>query len=515
MNLAQKIAVIVVALAATMTAVYYSNNASQLNQASSNIFNAYSQLTSDVESNNQQISSISNGQLMDAMLLDNMENQASFKMTTPQLANGQLQNGAGCHVSAYQGVEVHFDSLVWNNLLFSKDNGAELLTPLNGTSSFFCNKMVFDPDLPDRGYPDIVGTLAEPTVFDLNKFLKKPLKSYQISKPLNFSLSSSKPVDTQTWKTKVDGIPTKIRMETWLLEFDMVISVKPASRKNNDLNVDKNLRSRVTGQKVKHMRDERDNYEYGALDIFLKFLPKTQNWYIENDAQANSLYNKGDLNIGIAAVEVIYLNPSKNKLNKNQGEASVYLEKGGSLALTTDINDFPKRGNKGLRQKDAVISTPQDLKTDIKGLITDNGMLDPNLFNQPKYAVVTFPNIGTWHKKGGWFTKEQLFSDQIEAKLLIHTFVVGQWQLKREKYVDFEAPAPISYVKASTFERALDSAGSFFKNLIPDLGLDFLSYTFWPVIILILILLVFPQFFGLLLSGIIKAVRGIFKAGRS
>jgi hypothetical protein len=303
-------------------------------------------------------------------------------------------------------------------------------------------------------------------------------------------------------------------METWLLEFDLVVSAKPAGRKDQDVSIDKNLHNSITGQKVMDMRDERDNYNYGALDIVLKFIPKTTSWYIENDAQSDSGFNKGNLHLGIAAVEVIYLNPSKNNLNEAGGEAAVYLEKGGSLALSKSFEGLPVRGNNGLRNRASVLSRPQSLEKKITELATDTGYLNPELFDIPKFAVITFPNFGTWHKKGGIFSKEQLFSDQIEAKLLIHTFVVGEWKLKREKYVDFEAQKPIHFEKPSGLEKMGDSVSGFFESFLPGFSIKFLSYLFWPIIILIIILLFFPQLFGMLVSGLIKAITSVIDAIR-
>lgn len=522
MNIFIKVTAIIIIISLSLVTTHYINDKNNVMTAYENLENLFLNLENKVEQNNVYLKenlSIKKQIIKDRdqIVYDNTENKARFKITSSSQLGAsfnQLSSESGCQVSAYQGVEVHFDSLIWRNKTFSSTKNRAVLKPFYGRSHFNCNRLDFDPDLPDRGFPNIVGSLTEPTAFNLNEFLKTPLNSYQISKPLNLALSSAKPIDTQTWTTKVSGGPTKIRMETWLLEFDLSISTRPADMKNQDISIDENLHNPITGQKVKDMRDERDNYRYGALDIALKFIPKTSSWYIENDAQNDSGFNKGKLHLGIAAVEVIYLNKSKNLLRKGTGEADVYLEKGGALALSNTLEGLPERGNKGLRDKDSILTKPQSLERNIEELTTDTGSLNPNLFDIPKFAVITFPNFGTWHEEGGLFSKKQVFADQIDAKLLIHVFVVGEWKLKRNKYIDFVAPKPISFEGLSTVTKIGGSISNFFGSLLPGFSIQFLSYLFWPIITAVIILLFFPQLLGMLVSGFIKSIKSIVDALR-
>lgn len=509
MKLIMKIFVIILILLISITGIYFINYSAELEKAAIKLDNNILKLKDDIDNTNKFLNEkIWKKALHEAnatneqLLLDNTENKAKFKFDK----NSNSNKFSRCQVSAYQGVEVHFNSLEWRNKKFSHSVGDDLVKPFYGRNEFSCNKLDFDPDLPSKGYPNIVGEITDPTVFDLNNFLRTPLGAYQLSKYLNSTLTAAKPIDTQTWVTRVNNKYTKVRMENWLLEFDLSINVVPAQSNDIPQTIKKNLVNKITGEAVKDMRDENDNYRYGALDIILEFIPKTTNWYIENDADNTSNFDKGKLKIGIAAVEVIYTTMNKNKLHKVDSNGSSYLSKGSTLALFNAIDSFPTRSSiNGLRNKNKIMNSKPD------SLKTDTGTLNPNIFGTTKYAIVTFPNFGTWHENP-LLGKEKLHADSLYAKLLIHTFVVGEWSLKRKKIVKFEPPQPIKFEGKSIFENIGNSVSSFFHRFLPDFGLSFFTYLFWPIIIIVLLILFFPGFFGLLTSGLIKSIKSILNA---
>ena len=178
-------------------------------------------------------------------------------------------------VSDYQGVEVHTEALRWQNRWFRK-NENHGIDRVGGVNYFDVNKIIFDPDLPERGKPDLLVTVGNVKVFRLDDFLKDIKLNYKLSKFLSNKLSAEKPYDTFTWdiRDKNNRIAKKVKMELWLLEFPVVIRVQPAADKKRTDHVPDGTRHPVTGAKL-DKGAEYGKERYGNTTILLKFVPRT------------------------------------------------------------------------------------------------------------------------------------------------------------------------------------------------------------------------------------------------
>ena len=406
-------------------------------------------------------------------------------------------------ISAYQGIEVHLDALRWQNRWFDASEHHNVEN-VGGQVIFDVNKIIFDPDLPERGKPDLLVTTDEVKVFHPASFIEEVLGGYQFSRFLGDRLSTPGPYDTYTWNVRDDRdrISQKIKMERWLLEFPLIVRIQPAPGGERTDVVPEGMRHPVTGGRL-DLDPEYENQRFGNLTLRLKFVPKSGDWYVAQLDEQGYLVPNQAPHIGIAAVECVSLKFEGDPEEDHEQRIGAYIYKGESLALHTSLDDFGIGG--GIRRED--VSLDVGRASDVYREVArrqGQAYLNPQLFGQEKYALVHVVNIGAW-RRGNWLVGRREWADQITARFVIHAFIVGEWQVKRPYLQALEAPEPYSLETSSLWSR-----------LLPDFGLGKIGRFFSGAGLFVASILLLAFFFPPVLTivnTILRAIARLLKKG--
>jgi hypothetical protein len=409
-------------------------------------------------------------------------------------------------VSDYQGVEVHTEALRWQNRWFRK-NENHGIDRVGGVNYFDVNKIIFDPDLPERGKPDLLVTVGNVKVFRLDDFLKDIKLNYKLSKFLSNKLSAEKPYDTFTWdiRDKNNRIAKKVKMELWLLEFPVVIRVQPAADKKRTDHVPDGTRHPVTGAKL-DKGAEYGKERYGNTTILLKFVPRTSDWYIAGKDKDGLLDPNSKLHIGVAAVECIYRDFEGDPKKAKEKRIGAYIYKGESLALHSSLEDFGITDDTKINKEDTR-SNVQQLSDSFRGLAQkkEDIFVNPQLFNNPKYSIIHIVNIGSWNR-GDFLKGKRKWADQITVRFVIHAFVVGEWKVKRPHLIDLVPPDQFKIETPSLLSRLLPSFG------LGKIG-KFLSAAGLILLGLFILAFIFPPVM-FILNRVFKVISRLFKRSK-
>lgn len=403
--------------------------------------------------------------------------------------------GNDAMVSAYQGVEVHIEGLRWKNNWFNSKNDHNILT-IEGRNDFDLNQVVFDPDLPECGKPDLYIDVSEPEIFRVNNFLEESL-NYKISKVLGSKLSVERPYETYSWNVRDEkgNISKKVKMDLWLLKFSLNIRVEPAPDDERTDDVKDDTRHPVTKSKLND-EPEYDNQRYGNVSLALRFVPKGDSWFIGSVGNNGLLNPNSTPNIGVAAVECISVKFDGDPEEKDT-RIGAHIFKGKSLALHNNVEDFIFKRN--AKSSNYVQNVNKQTGDYYKFANSDQDVgLNSGLFDKDKFAIIHLANIGAWEKGSFFniFSSGRKYADNIKADFVIHTFVVGEWNVKRPHLVDFEPP-----------EQYYQEQPSLISSLIPDFGLGFLGKIFSGTGLIIVGVLVLGLFFPPVLSLINLVLR--------
>lgn len=453
----------------------------------------------------------------DSLLLDFEKKKYELKTTNAKereaIVEGLLLPEKGidiikdsARVSHYQGVEVHAEALRWQNRWF-RENEDHGINRVGGVNYFDVNKIIFDPDLPERGKPDLLVTVGNVKVFRLDDFLKDIKLNYKLSKFLGNKLSVEKPYDTFTWdiRDKNNRIEKKVRMELWLLEFPVVIRIQPAADKKRTDHVADGTRHPVTGAKL-DKGAEYGKKRYGNTTILLRFEPRTSDWYIAGKDKDGMLEPNNKLHIGIAAVECIYCNFEGDPEKEKERRIGAYIYKGESLALHSSLEDFGITDDTEIKKNDAR-SNVLRLSDSFRELVQkkEDISVNPQLFDRPKYSIIHIVNIGSWNR-GNFIKGKRVWTDQITVRFVIHAFVVGEWKVKRPTLVDLDPP-----------DRFMIETPGLLSRLLPSFGLDkigkFLSAAGLILLGLFILAFIFPPVM-LILNKLFKVIFRLFKRSK-
>lgn len=387
------------------------------------------------------------------------------------------------YLSAAQGVEAHLIGVRWENRWFTPEQ-SHGIEQIGGIAQVQLNQIVFDPDFPKAGMPDLNVELTAPRFFEMKTFLGDWLEGFDLSGFLGKSFSDRKPIKTFDLTTS----PTKRhKMSLWLMEFDAFLRIEPSPDHDNTNigNLDKHP---VSGIPTRQIRNdiEAKNQRYGNVSILLRFKPKNGTWYIADTDETGVLVPNGEPKIGVGAVECIGIKPISQ--NKDLNNIGVYVRRGSSLALYNEPEEIDSKFTRqGINQVDAI--KPIESK-----LFDSDAIANPYLFGKDKYAIIHLANLGSW-QEGSWLSSKTRYADQYHARFVIHTYVLGEWSVQPVHIVEPEPRPPFKQKKAGLTD-----------FLLPDFNLGWfgklLSGGGWLIVGLIVLSIFFPPI-GLLINKIL------------
>jgi len=198
--------------------------------------------------------------------------------------------------------------------------------------------------------------------------------------------------------------------------------------------------------------------------------------------------------IGIGAVECIFVEKVGEQGENNKAtRLGVEIEKGKSLPLYPNLNDLKKQyayNNYKPEKTPGVNKSVKNLVSKYENIVDicadQITIADTSFFNQPKYSAIDIKNLGSWKQEKSWFLgKTEYKADYFHVKFLVHLYVLGEWVVKDENIMQFEARPPASYTRAGLFD-----------YLLPDFNLGMAGKIFGfillPVILLLALSFVFP-----------------------
>ncbi|MFC2126576.1 hypothetical protein ACFLU5_17435, partial [Bacteroidota bacterium] len=212
------------------------------------------------------------------------------------------------------------------------------------------------------------------------------------------------------------------------------------------------------------------------VSVMLKFKPKEGTWYIADRDENGILIPNGGPKTGIGAVECIGIKPVSE--NENLNNIGVYLRRGSSLALYNTPEDIDSKFKRtSIDMEDALMRADNKV---FKG----STVINPDLFGKEKYAIIHLTNLGSW-QEGSWLSNIHRYADQYHARFVIHTYVLGEWNVKPVSIVEPEPRPPFELKKSGLLD-----------FLIPDFNLGWfgklMSSGGWIIIGFIVLSLFFP-----------------------
>jgi len=300
-----------------------------------------------------------------------------------------------------------------------------MIEKLGGVSDIQINQIVFDPDFPKSGMPDLNVEVTSPKIFKFKNFMTNWLGGSNSNSFISKLVNPKKAIETFDLETTPGK---KIKMAHWLVEFDTFLRIEP-SPDHTSLNIGNLKYHPISKQSTRSIRYSREskNQRYGNVSVMLKFTPKKGSWYVANPDENNVLVANKNPKIGIAAVECIGIKRvSESKKINNIG---VYLRKGSSLALYDNPEHIDANYTKNtIDLNKAIIPTQQAIEPYNK-LSKQETLYNQSFVDRDKYAIIHLANLGSW-QEGSWLTSRDRFADQYHAKFVIHTYVFGEWNVK-------------------------------------------------------------------------------------
>lgn len=369
---------------------------------------------------------------------------------------GSIRVSDSVRTSHYQGIEVHLDALRWMGRWFRRgqDHGID---QFGGIQTFDLNKIIFDPDLPERGNPDLIVTASDVQFFQMDTFLRDAVGGYQLSKVLAQKVSPQGPYETYTWNVRDQAgeVSKQVKMELYLLHFSLVFQIQPALDSRAPAGMDLRTRHPITHERLGDLRPEDDNQRYSNLDVALKLVPRTNDWILAELNSNGQLVPNKSPRIGIAAVETMSVQFDGDP-NLKERRIGAYIEKGQSLALHDSI-DFGDQAtpDKSRYLSDVAAQAAQFYRVKDQ---QDDVYLNTALFDREKYALVHVANFGSW-RRGNIFSGKRRWADQITARFVVHAFVVGDWEIKRPELGPLQARTRVAVTTRSLVARMIPTFG--------------------------------------------------------
>ncbi|MEJ5315963.1 MAG: hypothetical protein WHS63_03065 [Tenuifilum sp.] len=348
----------------------------------------------------------------------------------------ELQSPSRCFTSNFEGAEVLVVGLQHHDSIYGTESRKPYYT-------YGCNYVLFDPDHPIYGLPDIemrVGPVGfyQPELNGLEKLAGLGINS----KPRPYRVFRKPVYDSTGKKLNV------FEMQLWLTQFKVALTVvsdrdKPqVSPDNESMKVKKypgkwysDTRPMICINDLKD-KEEYMNHRYGDITFILEVNPNASPWYIKGNNQQTL---RPDIAVGAIVCNEMVKRPEK------ENQIHINIQKGMLAPLYLD----PFETNANLN----------DLNSDELQLAEKlEEYRRFNIWNRKYYFKIHSKNIGA--RKTGILWNAKTFDEQIEFTFLLPLLVVGNWdvQLPWEVIPTMEAPQP--YYKSFSI-----------KNLLPDWGL--------------------------------------------
>lgn len=361
-------------------------------------------------------------------------------------------SGGEPYMSASQGIEVHLKGLNWRG--FYLDNDAAVINELRDKYDAYykasIDKITFDPDFENNGYPDFITEIKSAPSFYQTGLISKYLNSKNPEPYKSITLNSC---DNR-----------KAVMDLWLVTFDITFRIEPNYDYRLNLAHRYNGKHPITDKSGLWLRNrfEYENMKYDRLSVLLEFKPKDFVYLaVDNEDRLKPLNETPK--IGIAAVECIDFNKvGEQGVNTNTTTLGVEIEKGKSLPLYPNFDSLLKQVayKQGKTSKKPTVSPVKDGVTTFENIIdvcqSEQVIADPNFFNSAKYSFIDIKNLGSWEQKKNWFFDKSVYkADYFHVKMLVHLYVLGEWVVKDENLIKFEARPPSIYVKPGLLDYLL------------------------------------------------------------
>lgn len=402
----------------------------------------------------------------------------------------KVSSASEAYQSASQGIDVHLRGLSWRNYFL--DNNENIIKQLeNDFDAYYTRtieKIQFDPDFPDNGYPDLIIDIKSSPSFYRPTLFSEYLGNIGLSEPKPYKSYELNSCDKR-----------KAMMDLWLVTFDISFRIEPNFEysKNKEIVFEgKHPITRSSDNSIRKKK-EYDDRRYDRMSVYLEFKPKDFFYLSSNDNASNLTepLNKSP-KIGIGAVECIFINKvGEQGLNNDATRIGVVIEKGKSLPLYPNLDElkriYSRKNTEEQENQKKQITPVKDMVSDYENIvdICDQEVVtaDTNFFNKSKFSIIDLKNLGSWKQQKEWFLGANKYNaDYYHAQFLVHLYVLGEWVVKDENLISFEARPPAKYEKPSLLD-----------YLFPDFNLGiggkFLSAVLIPVLIILILSFFFPS----------------------
>lgn len=422
--------------------------------------------------------------------------EPSIKGLSGEAANLPSSDFSKTNLNAAQGVEVALKGIEWSGTMMESVQG-QLKRNFGARYVNNYNEIIMDPDFPNCGYPDLWVTVPEVPTLTIDD-------RKSVSRFLRKKINKEKPIESYHLQV---GNNKKVRMDLWLANFEVIFRIVPDDKHNRNEEfpyTGKHPITKIDADDIRRKR-ERNKQRYGYLTVFLEFRPK-DTWFIGQPMESGVFKADRQPEIGIAAVECAKVFRIDEKgANKEDTDIYLTIEPGQSIPLYNSLEEvigqFTDQYHKDAELKPAVETVSADyykMAQDSTGTF-----YNPDLFGKTKYSAIQIKNLGSWKSQQGFlFGNTKYEGDLFKAEFLIHLFVIGEWTVKPNSFVETDIRPP----KVITKKGLIDF-------LLPDFKLGFFGKIFSGtvgILILIVFLSVFFPPLGKIVNGVLKKILGIF-----
>ena len=361
------------------------------------------------------------------------------------------------------------------------------------------SQMLFDPDHPDWGLPDIVVSTSHIIKDGINE---KPFLS-----GLFFGRNKDEPY--RTYKlTLTNG--SVLEMKLYITVFNILIDTSfqsnPQERSREELTYEypsiyyypaaaSNSRT-----PLRNIRNEFKNQRYYNLNIVFKIKLNNNMTYVEGfTPSGNKLTNKKPrMAVGALICSEI---ESSNGLNENRmGVAKGLLRKGSAI---TFFQKYECNKNESNFRPDSDIGQLLNNAFDfIKQSFSSGSDENKSIFQDEQYFKIPLDQIGTW--KSGIINQNKRH-DYLYATFLMPIFVIGNWEIQM----------PEKIAKWANPEKVIKPFSIF--DLFPKFGRGLLGKIFSFFVTMLTLLFViaiivpkFPEILSKLIGSIARSIISIF-----
>ncbi|OIN27384.1 hypothetical protein [Vibrio barjaei] len=421
-----------------------------------------------------------------------VENHVEKQTVVQETEAENLFTGIGM-TNLHQGIQVKIEGIEVDTKFFNYENHYNIEKKYSGLTSFQPNHVAFDPDYPNRGYPNLYITVLEPKPFSDKSFLERMTDGSFLYSGANFTGKQNSKIDAFYWKTDNHTL----LIEEHALQFALDVYTH-FDEKNYRKGYKKKYEKDVFGEDIKN-NYEWDNIRYPHIKIALSFNPQSPELAAEKNVSSPKF--------AVAAVELIRSQDyAYDKKSKGEMGSAKHFTAGFTLPLYPEFELLPLSSNRDNLQEG---SSKKDLRQDIKRLkgSSSDEVVNSKFFNKTQYSLINIANIGTL-SKGNFFLGEKRTSEAYRFVFAIHLFAYGDWVTQytplASEWGGIEEKAQLK-IKDSLIDRALSGLVDTF---IPTFGIGswgqylfigicvFLAIPFVPV--LLQVVLSIASFFRLL-----------------